>query len=167
MTLTQEAAAQYTPERRLVPRLIAPAPVHLERARWLLAREMGDAQDALRIAEAAERTCQKLLDRLAKVITPSGCQALLSRALRLARADFRFLSETEPGHTAGAYLEGLRKRAEGVDQGQVDRGLAALLGTLMELTALFIGEYLMGRMLLEVWPDLPVHEPSQSPGAGK
>jgi hypothetical protein len=156
-----------TPDRRLQSRLVGPAHVHLEMAQWLLAREMSDARDMLGVSEAAERACRKLLDRLARLITPSGCQALLSRALHLAQADFRFLRGIQPKVTAGTYLEGLSESAEGTDPGQVHRGLVSLLGTLMELIALFIGEYLMGRMLLEVWPDLPAGDPTRRAGAGK
>lgn len=150
----------YTPERRKVPRLPGPARVYLEMAQWLLAREMRESTAILTVPEAAERAFRKLLDHLARLITPSGCQALLLRALHLTQSDFRFLRATGPGLTTGAYFHALGKRAEGTDPEQVQRGLAALLGTLMELTALFVGDYLLGRLVLEVWPDMPIREPS-------
>lgn len=143
------------------PRSGGPVEAHLELARWLLAQEMSDARDTLAVSAAAEQACQQLLERLARLITPNGCRALLSRALHLARADFKFLRGIEPGQTAGRYLEGLSKSADGTDAGQVRTGLTSLLGTLIGLVALFIGEHLMARLLLEVWPNLPVLEPPQ------
>src|ERR1700674_2888492 len=144
------------------PRSGGPAEAHLELARWLLAHEMtGDARDTLAVTEAAEQACQKLLKRLARLITPNGCRALLSRALHLARPDYKFLRGIEPEPTPGTYLAGLHKRAEGTDAVQVHAGLASLLGTLIDLVALFIGEHLMARLLLEVWPDLPVLQATQ------
>jgi hypothetical protein len=155
--------AGYAPERRQSPRVAGPARVHLELAAWLLAHEMSDAGGGLAIGDAAERVCQKLLDRMSRLITPSGCRALLSRALHLVGADFAFLRGIEPGSLAQPYLEGIGRSAQSTDAGQVQRGIAALLGTLIELVALFIGEYLTGRLLREVWPDLPVPEPSRPP----
>jgi hypothetical protein len=154
-------SSTYPGERRQSPRLSGPPRIYLELARWLLAQEMTGTEGALSVPDAAEQACQKLLDRLGKLITPSGCHALLARSLHLAQADFQFLRAIQPGSTPGAYLEGLRQRAEGTDPGQVQRGLAALLGILMELVALFIGDYLTGRLLREIWPDLPVLVPTQ------
>jgi hypothetical protein len=102
-----------------------------------------------------------LLDRLAKLITPSGCRALLARALYLASSDFRFLRGIQSDTNSGTYLGGLRQSAEGTDPGQVSRGLASLFGTLIELVALFIGDYLAGHVLREIWPEIPALEPTQ------
>jgi hypothetical protein len=149
---------EFGPERRSVTTLVGPAQAHLELARWLLAREAREAPNTCGVARAAEGACQKLLERLAKLITSGGCQAVLARALRLTGSDFQFLRGVEPGRAPGAYLEGLTARAEGTDPDQVERGLASLLAALLELTALFIGDYLKGRLLLDVWPDLPERE---------
>jgi len=159
-------AVVHSPERRRRPRSLGPAPVHLETAQWLLALETRNAEDVLGVADAAERACQKFLDRLARLITPSGCQALLSRALYLAQADFQFLAGIDRDLAAAAYLDGLRHRAEGADPRLVHRALAALLGTLIELTALFIGVYVLWRLLLEVWPELPMPDHLQPAGTG-
>lgn len=151
----------YPPERRRQPRLGGPPRVYLEMAKWLLDQETNDTGGEVSVPEAATQACQKLLDRLARVITPSGCHALLTRALTLARTDFRFLRGIQPEPTAGTYLHGLQQRAEGTDPGQVYRGLASLLGTLIELVALFIGDYLTGHMLREIWPEAPMLELTQ------
>jgi hypothetical protein len=148
-------------DRRRSPRQAAPAAVYLELAKWVLAQEMSDGGEDLPLPDAAERACQKLLDRLAKLITASGSQALLARALHLSQADFIFLQGIEPGLTPETYLAGLRQSAGGRDPALVARGLATLLAIVIELVALFIGEQLMARLLLEVWPDLPVFQPTQ------
>jgi hypothetical protein len=114
--------------------VVEPDEPHLALARWLIAHEMNALGAALAEPEAAERACRKLLERLAKLITPRGSQALLTRAEYLARADLT---------------------ADDAD----------LLGTLVGLVALFIGEHLMARMVLEVWPDAPLLKASQ-PNAG-
>jgi hypothetical protein len=129
---------------------------HLDVAGWLIAHEVSAAGDALAEPEAAERACRKLLERLGKLITPRGCQALLARALYLTRADYTFLQGIEPGSTAETYIDGLPGCADGIAPDQVHRGLVALLGTLIGLVALFIGEHLMARLLLEVWSDAPL-----------
>jgi hypothetical protein len=136
--------------------LDAPAQISLDLARWVLAWETRDARETSAVTTAAERACQKLLERLARLITPNGCQALMSRAVHLARVDFAFLAEVEPGTTASAYVKGLATSGAGLDVELVGRGVASLLARLMELVALFIGDYLTGRVLREVWPELPV-----------
>jgi len=54
----------------------------------------------------------------------------------------------------------LTDSAAGADPAHVRRGLGALLGTLIELVVLFIGDYLTGRLLREIWTDVPVLEPT-------
>ncbi|MGI9149358.1 MAG: hypothetical protein ACR2IK_22885 [Chloroflexota bacterium] len=123
---------------------------------------MSNAERSHTEPDAAERACQKLLDRLAKLITAQGSQALVSRALHLTRAEFPFLQRLEPGVTGEPFVRGLATSAEGTESGQVHAGLNTLLGTLIGLVALFIGEHLMARLLLEVWPDATTPEATQS-----
>jgi hypothetical protein len=135
-----------------------PAPAYLQVARWLLAHELGEGEGTQAMSEAAECACQKLLDRLAALITPTGSRALLSRALYLTRADFRFLQGVKPGREPGVDVSGLAKCAVVIDEDHLRTGLASLLGTLIEIVGLFLGERLMARMLLEVWPGLPTRD---------
>ncbi|MDQ6669795.1 MAG: hypothetical protein M3069_03445 [Chloroflexota bacterium] len=129
---------------------------HMELARWLITYELSGAGDVQAESEAAERACRKLLDRLARLITPLGCRTLLSRALYLARVDFPFLPGVEPGVATETLASEIGKSAAGIDRAQVHIGLITLLGTLIGLVALVIGDQLMSRLLLEVWPNMPV-----------
>jgi hypothetical protein len=137
-------------------RAVELTPAHLQLANWLLAQEMSDPADLPGVTDAAEHVLQKLLRRLAKLITPIGCQALLSRALHLSRADYPFLGELHAGVTDDAWLEGLHHSVESLDPLEARAGLAALLGTLIGLIMLFIGEDLTWRLFLELGWEVPM-----------
>jgi hypothetical protein len=130
-------------------------PAYLELANWLLNQELSADGEPTGVTEAAQRVLRKLLRRLARLITPIGCQALLSRALHLARVDYPFLGQLEAGVTDDAWLPGLQSGVDGLDAGLARDGLAALLGTLIGLVELFIGHDLTWRLLLDFGWDLP------------
>jgi hypothetical protein len=100
---------------------------HLEVANWLLSQQLNTASDPARVTEAAECVLRKLLRRLAMLITPIGCQALLSRALHLARADFPFLGRLEAGMTDDAWLLGIHPGLDGLETGLLRHVQAAKL----------------------------------------
>jgi hypothetical protein len=137
-------------------------PANLQLAELLLDQEMSIASDLAAVTAAAEAVLDKLLRRLARLITPIGCQALLSRALHLTRAEFPFLRELEAGLTDDVWIEGLRQSVDGMDPGQARDGLVALLATLIGLVVAFIGEDLTWRLLLELGWKLPVLVPRNS-----
>jgi hypothetical protein len=135
-------------------------PAHQELAGWLLAREIG-ARDGLGAeVEAAEMVCRKLSRRLAKLVTPAGSQALLARALRLARADFPFLEGVRLGSSPETCLEGLREAAGGVEPAQAREGAVGVLASLWGLLATFIGDELTLRLVRDVWPDARLGGPN-------
>lgn len=128
-------------------------PAHQELARWILASEMGDRQEPTAVAEAAELACQKLSQRLARLVTVAGGQALLARALHLARPDFPFLEGVRPGSSPESCLEGLREHVQRVEPARAREGLALVLASLLGLLATFIGDELTLRLVRDVWPD--------------
>lgn len=130
-------------------------PAQRDLARWLLAQELGDAPAAEALPDAAERACQKLCQRLARMLTAAGCQALLTRALHLARGEFPFLDGVRAGATADAYLDGLRAKAEGIEPATIHDALTAILAGVIGLLTTFIGEGLVLRAVRDVWPDAP------------
>ena len=128
-------------------------PAHQELAGWLLEREIGDRDGLDAEVEAAELVCCKLSRRLAKLVTPAGAQAVLARALYLARAEFPFLEGVQVGSSPEVCLEGLRESAEGVEPVQARAGLALALASAVGLVATFIGDELTLRLVRDVWPD--------------
>ena len=147
-------------------RLALVAPVQMEVARWLLAHEMGNVMaDPAGLAAAVERICQKFFKLLATVTSLPACQALLSRALHIPRAEYGFLGGVRVGAKADPLIDGLRQSLEGVDGVHAQKGLEAVLATLIDLLAAFIGEDLTLGMLREVWPGLPVLRAQSRPPA--
>jgi hypothetical protein len=128
-------------------------------AGWLLAKETGVDLDAQRLADGAERVCGKLFGRLSRLISSTGCQGILSRALHSACRGFPFLEGVGAGTVPGLYLAGLAERVHDRETGDAGRGLLAVLDAVLDLLFQLIGEDLTSRLLREVWPDapLPVH----------
>lgn len=123
--------------------------------------------DGLRPSAAAERVCQKLSRRLSRLVSPAGSQAILSRALHLARINFPFLEGVLAGRPPEACLEGLDERLQDVGSSEASAGLHAVLGAMLDLLVGFIGEDLTVRLVREVWPNLPVQEPARPGSDGR
>jgi hypothetical protein len=132
-------------------------------AGWLLATEAGGDMDARGLSAATERVCQKLWDRLSRLVSPAGSQGILSRAVHVAGAEFPFLEGVRTGTAPELCLEGLAERTRDIEPGEARRGLAAVLGIMLDLLVGCIGEDLTVRLVREVWPDLPWRAP-QRPG---
>jgi hypothetical protein len=124
-------------------------------AGWLLTREAGPGAEPQRLAAATERVLHKLGPGLSRLAAPSGTQALLSRALHVARAAFPFLDGVRAAVTPDMSLQGLSEHIDEVDAAEAARGLQALLGVLLELVIGLIGEDLTIAVVREAWPDLP------------
>jgi hypothetical protein len=121
----------------------AVTPAQRELALWLLEDGMGDARDPEALLDAADGACQKLYRRLAKLVTVVGYQALLSRALHLARGEFPFLDGVRAGAPEGDCLDGLRA------------ALTSVLANVIELLTIFIGDDLALRLVRDIWPNAP------------
>lgn len=127
------------------------------RAAWLLHCEGADAADFDATLAAAERVCQKLSLRVARLVTAEGSQALLARALHLAAAEAPFLQGVRAGAVPGLCLVGVREQTGSATPDQVLNGLVAVVAHLVGLLTLFIGEPLSGNLIHDVWPDAPGH----------
>ena len=112
-----------------------------------------DGADAM--PTAAERACQKLCVRLAKLVTAAGCQSLLARAIHLAAVDAPFLRGVRAGVVPAACLEGVHEAARGVSPETTRAGLVAVLAHLLGLLATFIGDDVTARIVGDVWSDAP------------
>lgn len=128
-------------------------PARQQLARWLVRRERKvdahqrpDAQ-----IDLAELVVGKLSPQVTVLVTEAGYRALLSRALRLAQADFPPLGGVEVG-IVGAYFDGRRVVGAGVSEDSV----VALIGTLIGLLATFIGDDLTDNLIRDAWPEAPL-----------
>jgi hypothetical protein len=107
------------------------------------------------LPEAAERVCQKLGMRLARLITQAGFRALIGRALHQAGSDFSFLTAVRAGAPPDKCLEGLIEGMQDVEAAQADAALSAIVASILGLLYTFIGEDLALRLVRDVWPDAP------------
>lgn len=130
------------------------APAVRELARRLLALEVGE--DGRSDARAALRALDELRIYLARLVGVAGFQALLARALALAKAEAPWLAavHVDPGGTPlGLYEAALGQSAEAVEQGNL-----ALLSQSIGLLVTFIGAALTMRMVRDIWPDALVDD---------
>ena len=133
--------------------MAAATPAHRELARWLLAREIAGRHEPTDLVGAADTACQKLSGRVARLVTFVAWQALLARALHLARREFPFLEGVRPGSSPTLGLEGLAEHVQGVEPAQAREGLAMVLANVLGLLATFVGDEITLRLVRDAWPD--------------
>ena len=100
-------------------------------------------------ALAASRICEKLRIPLSTLAGPVGFQALLARALTVARMETRTLS------TVQVKGDGRVIGLEQVPSGEATQAANALVSHLINLLVTFIGEFLTLRLLRGIWSELP------------
>jgi hypothetical protein len=96
--------------------------------------------------------------RLAKLVTASGCQLLLARAIHLAAVETPVLRNVRAGIVPGMCLEGLRESGPEVTLKEMEAGVAAVAAQFIGLLDLFIGEDVTRRLVRDVWPDAPLSQ---------
>jgi hypothetical protein len=139
-------------------------------ARWLLASEPGTAEGSASGLDAAATVFDKVNYRLSQLITPTGSEAVLRRAVRLSRVEFPVLDRVDAVTPAGSVVARLCEAATTVEPDQAHEGLVSVLGNMVAVLELLIGEDLAFRALHDVWPSLPMWQPMQSSrknGTGK
>jgi hypothetical protein len=119
-------------------------------AETLIAEELRGGNGAELKSLAAFRACEKLRRPLSTLAGSAGFQALLSRALVLARAEAPLLAEVEI--KADGTLQYSAELEAKLASDEAGRAAAAVLGQLMGLLATFIGEGLTLRLAHDVWP---------------
>lgn len=121
-------------------------------ARRLLALEAASLTATEAPSEAAVRVLEKLRAALSRFAGPEGFNALLRRALAMARTDVPELKNVQIG--ADGRLEGLAELFASAD-GPGTAAALALTTYLLALLTTFIGEPLMLRMVREAWLEAP------------
>ncbi len=127
----------------------------------LVAMEMGVEGDTGGRAAAVERVGQKLCRRLSRLVSPAGSEAIVSRALHLARQQFHALEDVRPGKVPESCFQIPEKDMHEIGADELADGLLAAVRIMLDLLRLFIGHDLTLRLVREVWPDLPLFEPGQ------
>jgi hypothetical protein len=120
-----------------------PSPALRDLARRLLEDEAGP-QDEPAIAAVAEEVFGKLRGRLAKLIGAGGFEALLARALKVAKAASPALEQVNV--TPGGGLAGLSASLAGRSAAEALDASVSLLAQLLELIAAFIGDDLTAHL---------------------
>ena len=98
------------------------------------------------------RVSEKLRRSLSTLAGAAGFRTLLARALALTKAHAPCLTAVQVKPDGS--LEGLSNLDDG---GEVAEAGALLIAQLLGLLVVFIGENLVLRLVLDVWPDLPAH----------
>ena len=118
----------------------------------LIAHEAKETKSSGAKSTATFPVCEKLRPRLTALVGTTGFNALLSRALALARPEVPWLRAVHVN--ADGSLKGLSDLDTQVDPAQIIRGRLALLANLLSLLVAFIGEKLTLQLMREVWPKL-------------
>ena len=121
--------------------------------RRMLAREAGTGADAPAIAAAARRLCERLSEQLTPLIGDAGVAAICARSLHLAQRNVPGLAPVPASAQGNSPFALMQRSLEQQEPAAATESAVALLATVGELLALFIGEGLTTRLLREAWPD--------------
>ena len=119
----------------------------------MLARESGTGADAPAIAAAARRLCERFAEQLTPLIGDAGVAAICARSLHLTLRNVRELSPVRASARGDAPFALLQRSLEQLEPAAATEVAVAVLATVGELLASFIGESLTTRLLREAWPD--------------
>ena len=125
------------------------APAVKDLARRLLLLEANPGEHAEGAGGDALNVFEKLRSHLSRLVGAAGFQALLARALALAKAEKNWLEvvRVQPDGT----LEGFREAARQQPAEAATEGSEALLTQLLGLLVTFIGEALALRLVADIW----------------
>ena len=100
--------------------------------------------------------CEKLRPQLVTLMGNGGFRAILMRALTLARAEISWLNGVEV--KADGAMENLTDQQPQPGSEEFLEGRIVLVARLLGLLGAFIGENLTLRVVVEVWPKLPLDD---------
>ena len=109
----------------------------------------------------ASRICEKLRPQLATLLGNVGFRSLLSRALSLAQKENAAIRDL---HINGNGALHAPAEIASRDPSELSNGNVFLIAQLLELLVSFIGEHLTLHMVSEIWPTLPIDDPSKGNG---
>ena len=118
-------------------------------ARRLLEFEACECESKETKVHAGLHACEKLRESLEKLVGIAGFQALLSRALVLAKEEVAWLNRVHV--EASGAIQGFDEAAPSQEL-EAARGGEVLLAQLIDLLVTFIGEALTLRLIRDIWP---------------
>jgi hypothetical protein len=125
-----------------------------ERAfRRLLAREVETDADPRAIAAAARRLCERFAQHVTPLIGNAGVGAICARSLHLAQRHVPGLAPVLASERDGGPFTSAQRFLEHQEPAVAAEAAVAVLATVGDLLASFIGESLTTRLLREAWPD--------------
>ena len=98
------------------------------------------------------RVSDKLRAKFSRFVGVAGFASLMSRALVMAQVDAPLLNGVQV--RADGTFAGIPEFEQNPDSAKVQHAESVLLAQFLGLLVLFIGEALMFRMVLDIWPDL-------------
>lgn len=116
-------------------------------ARGLLQQESGGGAST---GETAASVAKKLRERLGRIFSELGSDALLKRAVRIASADFPFLA----GAGGAESIDALRQTLDDAGPVQAQEAADAVFGNVIALLVRFVGYDLTVHAIDEVWPQI-------------
>jgi len=125
-------------------------------ARLLLAVEAHRSGHPEGEAHAAQSAFELLGLHLSKLVGVAGLQALLVRALAMAKPEASWLAAVRV--QGDATLEGFSETAQQQSAEAIAEGSAALLAQLLGLLVTFIGEALTLRLVRGAWPEAQLED---------
>lgn len=125
-----------------------------ELAKRLLRHEAGAAADPAMIAAALESARLRLSAVLEPLVGKGGADALIARAVSLARRDFPFLGAVRHTLTTSGDLAELRDSLATQDAAQAEAAAVAVLERLLGLLIGLLGEELGLWPVRAIWPDI-------------
>jgi hypothetical protein len=121
--------------------------------RRMLVREAGTRADASAIAAAARRLHERLAQQLVPLIGDAGVAAICARSLHLVQRRFPGLAPDRAADQGEGPFTRVQLSLEHQESTVAIEAAVAVLTTVGELLASFIGESLTTRLLREAWPD--------------
>jgi hypothetical protein len=119
----------------------------------MLAREAGTGANAPAIAAAGRRLCERFAERLTPLIGDAGAAAICARSLHLTQLNVPGLAPVRASAQGDAPFALLQTSLEQQKPAVAAEAAVAMLVTVSELLALFIGQSLTTSLLCEAWPD--------------
>jgi hypothetical protein len=117
------------------------------------AKKSGNPDEPVKTIEAC---CQRLHDRLDRVIGAGGFRALLNRALYLAKKRYAWLEGIEIEDYLGCEFKELREAVKGKKPAIVNEACGLMLANVIWLLVTFIGEDIALGLIQEAWPDVSI-----------
>jgi hypothetical protein len=114
----------------------------VDAVRQLLAARPGEGMSAKDVADRAARTSEKFAQHLARLLGGSGVDTLWRRSIVLASSEVPWVS------SVGTLREAMEQQPPDI----ATDGFIAVFSTFVDLLERLIGEGLVDRLLVEVWP---------------